>query len=44
MMKIWIMKTAIKYYEEMLKEDVVMIDENGFDDYYHSYTEQQIKK
>jgi predicted Mrr-cat superfamily restriction endonuclease len=44
MMKIWIMKTAIKYYEEMIKEDAVMIDENGIDDYYHSYTEQQIKK
>lgn len=42
-MRIWIMKTAIKYYKEMLKENAVMIDQRGFDDYYHSYTKQQRK-
>ena len=42
-MKIWVMKTAKKYYKEMIKENVIMLGQKGFDDHYHSFTEQQKK-
>lgn len=42
-MKIWIMKTARKYYKRMLKENVVMIDEHGFDKRYDDYSKKEIQ-